>query len=978
MITPRYRHLANRTTGLSLVATALLLACGDDGGGNTNENSNNHNQTEALCGDGTTEGSEECDDGSANSDVAVDACRTDCTAHRCGDGVKDTDEVCDEGPANSDEVPDACRPDCTDPRCGDGVVDVVHGETCDFGEAGPSATCSATCQVIFCGNGTVDPGEVCDDGNNLPGDDCSPDCLSREVCGNGIVDAVKGEECDCGTDPAHLPGICTAVNGSGPAGTCRADCRVSRCGNGLIDPGEVCDDGNAVSGDGCSGDCLSRETCRNGRVDYTEGEQCDDGNAQDHDGCSSTCQAELPYWRRRWDPPSIAARTNASLAYDPERQRAVLFGGSDMNYHVMTDTWEYDGLNWWRIGDGGTKSPLDKDMMYWDPVGERLLRVGNDGYAALAVLAYDGAGWTELPTTGAPYRNGGVSIAYDSDRARLVVFGGYYYETENPTYEFDGQTWTTLNPVPSPPLRAWSSMTYDPVLGKVVLFGGHDGNVHLGDTWLWNGSTWTHVLPTTSPGARLGHSMAPVEGSTLLFGGRSPTGTLDDVWRFNGVTWTQLSRPFLPDPRQGHAMAPDLVNNRVLLFGGSSSSLSSRADLWEWRASDFAEVTPLEVPDPYSYYVMSCDPDRGHLTLFGDPDVLWQYDGQRWFRSRPATPLPLQVRGQQVIYDPQRSRHLLFGGRTPFGELSQETWVFDDVGGWAEQVTAHAPAPRDLHLMAYDSRRGRTLLFGGATDSESFQDTWEHDGTDWTEIETSVAPDARILSTMVYDERRDRLVLFGGFSATHIDLDDTWELVGTDWIQTTPASSPPARHAPMLTYDPRRGRVILFGGQQGDVITGAPADLVELGDTWEYDGTTWTPVVTAGIAPAARSFAAACYCPELRASLVFGGSPINAETWAIAWLGSTPHEVCTGGQDVDGDGRVGCDDPDCRFVAACHEDCGNGVDDNGNLLVDCEDAACDLEPACAEDCDNGVDDNGDGLVDCDDPRCDTQAVCAGT
>src|SRR4029077_14288716 len=29
-----------------------------------------------------------------------------------------------------------------------------------------------------------------------------------------------------------------------------------RCGNGIVDPGEECDDGNTVAGDGCSPDCL--------------------------------------------------------------------------------------------------------------------------------------------------------------------------------------------------------------------------------------------------------------------------------------------------------------------------------------------------------------------------------------------------------------------------------------------------------------------------------------------------------------------------------------------------------------------------------------------------------------------------------------------------------------------------------------------------------------------------------------------------
>jgi cysteine-rich repeat protein len=47
------------------------------------------------------------------------------------------------------------------------------------------------------------------------------------------------------------------------------------CGNGVRDPGEVCDDGNTISGDGCASDCQSDETCGNGKTDNAAGETCD-------------------------------------------------------------------------------------------------------------------------------------------------------------------------------------------------------------------------------------------------------------------------------------------------------------------------------------------------------------------------------------------------------------------------------------------------------------------------------------------------------------------------------------------------------------------------------------------------------------------------------------------------------------------------------------------------------------------------------
>ncbi len=38
---------------------------------------------------------------------------------------------------------------------------------------------------------------------------------------------------------------------------CRTSCTIPKCGDGILDGGEVCDDGNTNSGDGCSSNCKS-------------------------------------------------------------------------------------------------------------------------------------------------------------------------------------------------------------------------------------------------------------------------------------------------------------------------------------------------------------------------------------------------------------------------------------------------------------------------------------------------------------------------------------------------------------------------------------------------------------------------------------------------------------------------------------------------------------------------------------------------
>jgi cysteine-rich repeat protein len=75
---------------------------------------------------------------------------------------------------------------------------------------------------------------------------------------------------------------------------------VSICGNGIVDPGEVCDDGidngqyaTSSAGKNCLPNCQGYGPyCGDGILQEAYGEQCDDGplNGTTGDGCSATCQ----------------------------------------------------------------------------------------------------------------------------------------------------------------------------------------------------------------------------------------------------------------------------------------------------------------------------------------------------------------------------------------------------------------------------------------------------------------------------------------------------------------------------------------------------------------------------------------------------------------------------------------------------------------------------------------------------------------
>jgi hypothetical protein len=49
-----------------------------------------------------------------------------------------------------------------------------------------------------------------------------------------------------------------------------------------------------------------------------------------------------------------------------------------------------------------------------------------------------------------------------------------------------------------------AAMAYDAATGTAMLFGGNSQTVYFGDTWTWNGRTWTRRHPAASPPAAAG------------------------------------------------------------------------------------------------------------------------------------------------------------------------------------------------------------------------------------------------------------------------------------------------------------------------------------------------------------------------------------------------------------------------------------------------------------------------------------------
>jgi fibro-slime domain-containing protein len=153
-------------------------------------------------------------------------------------------------------------------------------------------------------------------------------------CGNGNLD--QGEECDDGNT--------TGGDGCSPLCVIESNyvCPVAGqpcvstvvCGDGKISGAEQCDDGNTSAGDGCSSTCQIElgwtcpvldaacvaKACGDGIVAGTE--QCDDGNTSSGDGCSSTCQLEAGYacGPDQWHPTALSTQCYQTVCGDGNKE----------------------------------------------------------------------------------------------------------------------------------------------------------------------------------------------------------------------------------------------------------------------------------------------------------------------------------------------------------------------------------------------------------------------------------------------------------------------------------------------------------------------------------------------------------------------------------------------------------------------------------------------------------------------------------
>jgi Tol biopolymer transport system component len=277
-------------------------------------------------------------------------------------------------------------------------------------------------------------------------------------------------------------------------------------------------------------------------------------------------------------------------------------------------------------------------------------------------------------------------------------------------------------------------------------------------------------------------------------------------------------------PLRGMTAAYDSRRGVVVLFGGTDENNKTVNDTWEYDGKDWRKAAPAVSPPARFWHGMAYDSARGVTVLYGGESATaenngaflgdtWEYDGSTWKQVLTIPHPNARGYGALLAYDSCRGMTVLFGG-SDGRSLPNATWEYNGTN-WTLVKTENNPPGRGLAAMTFDERRCRVVLFGGGKDGAALGDTWEYDGSDWTQITTAVAPSARWGHALVYNPLSGHVLLYGGY-AKNQDLKDTWVYDGTTWqeVKTSPAPSPRQQHA--LAFDGTAGRVILINGYSAD------------------------------------------------------------------------------------------------------------------------------------------------------------------
>jgi hypothetical protein len=298
---------------------------------------------------------------------------------------------------------------------------------------------------------------------------------------------------------------------------------------------------------------------------------------------------------------------------------------------------------------------------------------------------------------------------------------------------------------------------------------------------------------------------------------------------------------------------------------------------------------------------------RDRLLVIGSDDGqdvdVWALDltGPLTWEKLVTSDDPPQGRwGHSVVYDPVRDCVILCGGSDwttyPQAYLS-DVWVLSLSSlSWLRIASdRNAPEGREGHGALYDPERQRMILFGGRYDDVSdgthhfLNDLWEltlGDSATWSEIEAEgTIPGARSAFGTVYDPVRRRMLVHGGVNPQGgVEPDELWALTlegAPAWSQIVTENALRARSYPVDVYDPDGDRLLACGGRGYPQTSALPlADPVRWEAVLPPD-----PLAT----PGPRAGDAVVHDTRRDGFLVMGGSysSVDSAMWSFDLRGTS-------------------------------------------------------------------------------------------
>ena len=191
-------------------------------------------------------------------------------------------------------------------------------------------------------------------------------------------------------------------------------------------------------------------------------------------------------WTRRQPAHAPPARAGALLAYYPASGAAILFGGVGIGGE-LADTWEWSGNDWLALPAAGRPELSSPGAaMAYDARQARLLASGAASGRAVG-WSFIAGRWSAIADPPAGFPAAFAGAAYANDVNSILLFGGEVGGAVSPDlWAFDGQSWQKREAPSAPPGRAHTAVAYDGQRAALVVFGGAGADATpLADTWTW-------------------------------------------------------------------------------------------------------------------------------------------------------------------------------------------------------------------------------------------------------------------------------------------------------------------------------------------------------------------------------------------------------------------------------------------------------------------------------------------------------------